>query len=477
MLTRIMKHEWRMLVSDRTLAGLVSVFALIVIYGLHNGTSWTRFLQEIQQAVQEEEIQRLGKLKEAVVSFEQGKADKGVPDPRSAASVGASTGTRSAFLPTTALAVLTVGQSDLYPSYFKVTTRSKDTIINHDEIENPTNLLTGRFDLAFVMIALYPLLILAISYNLLSGERENGTLALLLSQPVALRTYLLGKISLRLIVVLLLAVAFTSVGALMVGISPTNTESLWRFTLWTGMVMAYGLFWFSVAMVVNAFGMRSGANALVSIGVWLAFVVVIPSFVTIAVTTLYPVPSRVELVQAIRAASTEANAKGSRLLAKYYEDHPELVPEGAINLNDFATRSYAAQEEVERQIQPVLARYDEQLIRQQAWVDQWRFVSPAIVAQEALNVLSGTSVARYRHFLNQVDAFHREWQSFFIPKIFQRVRLTSADIEAMPRFTFVEESSGAVIGKAITSLFGLILPACLIGWIAIVRLRRYPLSE
>ena len=46
----------------------------------------------------------------------------------------------------------------------------------------------GRFDLAFVLIYLYPLLILALTYNLLSAEKEQGTLALALSQPVSLRT-------------------------------------------------------------------------------------------------------------------------------------------------------------------------------------------------------------------------------------------------------------------------------------------------
>ena len=70
------------------------------------------------------------------------------------------------------------------------------------EIENPNRLLAGRFDLAFVIVFLYPLLILTLSYNMLSAEQEQGTLALTLSQPVSLRTLVSGKVLLRALVLL-----------------------------------------------------------------------------------------------------------------------------------------------------------------------------------------------------------------------------------------------------------------------------------
>src|SRR4030095_593469 len=107
------------------------------------------------------------------------------------------------------LSALSVGQSDLYPYYFKVSRQSKQTFVTNDEIENPTNLLAGRFDLSFVIIYLLPLLILALSYNLISAEREQGTLAMMMSQPVALRSFVAGKVGLRGIVVLLLAIGFS----------------------------------------------------------------------------------------------------------------------------------------------------------------------------------------------------------------------------------------------------------------------------
>jgi ABC-2 type transport system permease protein len=87
-----------------------------------------------------------------------------------------------------------------------VTYQSKIHFIHNNDIENPSHLLSGHFDLAFVIVYLFPLLIFALSYNLLSAEREIGTLRLLMSQPLALRTLVPGKVLVRAGALLALAV-------------------------------------------------------------------------------------------------------------------------------------------------------------------------------------------------------------------------------------------------------------------------------
>jgi ABC-2 type transport system permease protein len=105
-------------------------------------------------------------------------------------------------LPTAPLGPVALGQSDLFPSQYDVTNQSSVVFMNPSDIESPWHLMSGHFDLAFVIVYLLPLLIFALSYNLLSAERENGTLRLLLSQPLRLRTLLAGKLSVRAAVLL-----------------------------------------------------------------------------------------------------------------------------------------------------------------------------------------------------------------------------------------------------------------------------------
>jgi ABC-2 type transport system permease protein len=477
-LTRIIKHEWKILVADRTLWVVAPLFALLIGYGVYNGSSWMRFQDATLEAAKQEERERFARAKAEVTSIEQGaQPASAFSNPRLPSVAASRTGPRYALAPPAPLAALAVGQSDLYPYYFKVTSQSKQTFTANDEIENPTNLLAGRFDLAFVIIYLYPLLILALSYNLISAEREQGTLAMLMSQPVGLRTFASGKIGLRALVVLALAAEFSLAAFLLSG-AGLSADGVWlRLLLWMAVVGAYGAFWFALALLVNAFGRNSATNAMALAGMWLALALILPALLNIAVTTIYPVPSRVEMIQATRRASAEATAKGSQLLAKYYEDHPELTAGGQADPNDFYTRSIAVQDETERLIQPVIDHFDRQVTGQQSLLDRFRFLSPAVVAQSALNDIAGTGAARYRHFLGLVDAFHQSWRAHFTPRIVQKALLVADDYDRFPAFMFREEPAGAVAGRAMIGLIGLLIPALLIGWLGLRALRRYSVAQ
>jgi ABC-2 type transport system permease protein len=477
MLTRIMKHEWRSLVADRTLWVITPLFALLIGYGVYNGSSWVRFQQMTIERAREEERARFATVKAEVSAIEQGGQPKSAfANPRLPSVAAGRTGPRYALAPPAPLAALSIGQSDLYPYYFKVTSQSKQTFAANDEIENPTNLLAGRFDLAFVIIYLYPLLILALSYNLISAEREQGTLAMMMSQPVSLRTFAAGKVGVRALVVLGLATGFSLSGFLVSGAAAGAEGARLRLLLWIAVVAGYGAFWFALAILVNGFGRNSATNAMVLAGLWLVLALLLPALLNVAVTTIYPVPSRVEMVQATRRASAEATAKGSQLLAKYFEDHPELTAGRQADPNDFYTRSIAVQDETERLIQPVIEHFDRQVAGQQTLVGRFRFLSPAIVAQAALNDIAGTSAARYRHFLSLVDGFHQSWRAHFNPRIVQRALLAAGDYESFPVFTFREEPAGAVASRAILGLIGLLIPALLIGWVGLRALQRYSVT-
>ena len=473
MLLRIMRHEWRTLRADRTIWLLTILFAFIVGYGVFNGVAWVSFQRDaIRQATRDEET-KFTDLRQQLAALGD-TIDKNLSpfaDPRNANAAGLAHGQRYAVMPPTALAPLSVGQSDLLPYYFKISTRSKQAFIGNDEIENPHNLLTGRFDLSFVIVYILPLLILALSYNIISAEREQGTLQMLLSQPVSLRTVVVGKTAVRLALVLALVIGFSLLGVLLGGINPVAEGVAPRLALWVAVVAAYALFWFAAAICVNALSRTSATNAVALASLWLLFVVIIPSVVGVAVTSLHPVPSRVEMINAARDASTAATTDGSRLLAKYYEDHPELA--GGSDPNDFATRRYVVQADVDRRVLPVLARYDEQLMNQQALVNRYRFLSPAVVIQEALNDLSGTGTSRYRHFLILTDDYHQAWQAYFIPQVFQRVRFTAAAYDRAPRFAWSEEAFGDVARRVTIGTSGVIVLALLVGLAGVAALRRY----
>jgi ABC-2 type transport system permease protein len=174
----------------------------------------------------------------------------------------------------------------------------------------------------------------------------------------------------------------------------------------------------------------------------------------------------------MREATSETSAKGSQLLAKYLEDHPDLAGANA-NASDFGVVTLITQEQLDRRLQPVLEQFDNQLDRQQALVDRYRVLSPAVMTQASLLEIAGTSAHRYKHFTAQTDAYHRDWRAYFSPLILAGKRMTPQDIDRTPRFQFAEEPLGDVASRAGTGLWGLAFLNALAGVFTVLVLRRF----
>ncbi len=283
MFARLLHHEWRVLCADATVWVIGVVFAASIGYAMVNGARWSRFEDTALRDAAAEESGRYSQMQTQIVDLQRaGKPVAPFGDPRNPTMFGSRFGPRYATLPPGALAPTAIGQSDLLPSYFKVSTDARETIVAASEIENPHRLLVGRFDLAFVLVFLYPLLILAVSYNLLSAEKEQGTLALALSQPVSIATLAAGKVALRALLLVGIVVGFSALALLAARVGVSAPGALPRVALWLAAVGAYGALWFALAVLVASFGRPSAANATILATLWLLLVVMLPSLFSVS---------------------------------------------------------------------------------------------------------------------------------------------------------------------------------------------------
>jgi len=480
MLTRIIQHEWRNLTADRTAWVVLILFALVIGYAIVKGQSWVRAQQVSLAQMRGDEQKRLTDIRAEITKAETEAARNNEPlkypdwGARHPFYVSNYRGQQYAALPPAPLAALAIGQSDVYPNHFKVSGAMKESFMVAQDLESPFKLFAGHFDLAFVILYFFPLLILALSFNLVAAEKEEGTLAMLLSNPVRLRQVVLGKVALRALVIFLAAVVFSLTGFFLSG----GRATLAHVLLWMIAVLAYGAFWFALSIAVNALGKSAATNAVILAACWLAFVVVIPVVVNLMATTLYPVPSRLEFVTAMRGETQAAEQTGSQLLGKYFQDHPELAKpaDAKANEDDFAMLSLAKDELVGRALQPVVARFNTQLAAQQQFINRFRYVSPAILMQSALNDIAGTGVARYQHFLAQVDGFHQTWQQYFKPRVFEKRALTGNDLNGLPQFVWREEAFSALTRRSLWPGLLLLAVAVVIGALGLRRYQAYPVT-
>ena len=449
-LRTVLRNERRLLAADPALRIALVVFAVLFIYALANGMAWERFQARTVEAAQAGNAERVHGLEQELADIANGgQPASPFRDPRAPNVLGGARGAHTAVLEPGPLAALAVGQSDLLPYYYDVSIYTNESSFQQNgEVENPLNLMVGRFDLAFVTVYLLPLLVLALSFNVLSEEREQGTLALTLSQPVSARDVVGAKLAFRALLVVGLAAGVSLLGILATG----GFGSSGRVLLWCATVTLYALFWFALAAWVNGLQRSSAWNATVLVGAWLVLVVVLPAAINIAAGLLHPLPSRVEMITAQREASNDAVNRRSELLARYLEDHPEMASGVVADEPGLGALAWAATDAVNGRLEEVTAVHDARRAEQLALVRRYRFVSPALLAQEVLIEAAGTGDARFARFQSQVRDFAEQWRQFFVPAILADERMTAAVLPDVPSFRFVDEQPADAARRAAVPL-------------------------
>ena len=476
----IIRHEARILFRDGTLALVCGVLALMVGWGIFVGLAQAslrdRMIAEVtkhEQEAQQTNRQTLQSVlagKEALVPFS---------NPANPAALAGSLSGRHAALPNSPLASLAVGQSDMMPNYYRITYLSKVQFMYNSEIENPWNLLSGHFDLAFVIVFVLPLLIIGLGYNLLSAEREQGTLRMLCSQPLSLFTLIAGKLVVRLLALLAVVIPLPIIILLLLRPETRGMDSLLLMMSWSALVTCYILFWFAVAAVVNVAGLSSSTNALIMVATWTVLVLVLPVTLNLVVNIISPAPSRTELASRTRVVTAESLRQYENLYsADYrYASDPEalMVKDGRIEVPSRMRAFFLAKQRVDEQVEPFLRRFDHQLLQQQKLVDAMGFLSPAILVNEALNSIAGTDSRRFLAFKSQTEGFHNSWRQHFSPRILDNRATTMDDLSSLPRWHWAEVPANETNWR-IWSRIGLMLALVAgLGAIAVARAARGPI--
>ena len=457
------RHEWRVLAANKVARLVIAVFgiALVVASGLGAERTVRERVTTAKFSVSVPHVQQpagmIGDGANQMVRADVAANERGF----------------LALLPPAPLSALAIGQSDVYPNYFKVTARSLDALVSGDQIEHPLAVASGQFDVAFVVLFLYPLLIFAISFDLTATERDQGTLRMVLSQPVTLRDVVAGKMIVRavqlLTPVLLVPIATAAL------LSPIDGDFWIRAALWSIAIAVYGAIWHGIALLVNARGLSAPANALILAGIWLLFAVVGPSCVNLLIAIRYPMPSRVEAAVQARAATQEATVQGSRQLGQFLQDHPTSGNVGRDGMRQFAQLQAQRDRQVAARLQAVESTFNAQLEKQRRLASWLSLVSPTMVAQGVLLDVAGTSTNRFDRFRDLASSFQERWQAYFEPRVLDAATLTPAEYAGAPSFTYLDESFGPVARRIAMPIFAMAVVAAGLIAFGFRRYREYAL--
>ena len=198
-----------------------------------------------------------------------------------------------AFRPPSVMSIFASGVDPFMPD--KITTARSGLFRTTKEsiIDNPSSLLFGKADFIFSVVFIVSLAALIFTFNSFSGEREMGTLRLVIANSVPRSRILLAKVTGNYVALSIPFIISIFVALLALDASPD--VSIISSSVWTSLLVIMGVtFLFMLCMVslglcISAFTRNSMDSIVLAFFVWAMLAICIPKVSPMVADVLYPV--------------------------------------------------------------------------------------------------------------------------------------------------------------------------------------------
>ena len=273
----------------------------------------------------------------------------------------------------------------------------------------------GELTIALILKVLLPLLIIFLTFNTFSKEREEGTLKLIHAQGLSMRQLLMGKVwGTYLMVLLIFLPIFVLAYAFLDQESALHSSGVTaKFFLLTLVYAAYFLIFVFLCVLISAFSKSSGFSLLTLLGLWIAACVIMPKATANLADKLYPAPSQFEFKQTIQEKVRNGidghNPSDARLASLKQEVLNEYgvqtIEELPVNWSGIAMQ---AGEEYTDQVYDSEFAKIENVFQRQNNVSVWAgFVNPYLAVSNLSMALSGTDFEHHMAFARAAENYRR----------------------------------------------------------------------
>jgi len=287
------------------------------------------------------------------------------------------------------------------------------TICQIDGMENRTrlNFLRARLedlDWAFIIGVIVSFAAIILTYDAISGEREDGTLKLMMSNSVSRASIILGKYLggiVSLLIPLVAAIILNLIIVLILGVNFTP-EQWGRIGMISLISLVYTSCFLMLGLFVSSLTRSSTVSLVILLFLWTVLIAIVPSSGRIAAGKLQPVtPGRII----------------SKNLGDTWSQVGDTYPKGTFNWNGW-NRSRPVPDQVLRRgkctwdIREVQDRirddHRNEMLRQLRFAQNLVRVSPMMTYTFLCEAIAGTGSSRFESFMGQVKRFRDEWREW-----------------------------------------------------------------
>ncbi len=374
------------------------------------------------------------------------------------------------------LAILARGLEGSLPT--QVSSRSRFVTRSSDD-RLGRNVLYDVFqtpDFAYVVNIVLSLLALLFVFDSICGEKERGTLKVVLSNSVPRDTVLLAKWVggyLSIVAPFLVATLGGFVYLSLSGALQLRADDVVRFGMITMISLLYVAVFFSLGLFISTATHRGSTALLLSLLVWIVWILVVPNLAPITARLVAPVPSRQVIDAEQQAIDREAELlQDSIRKRKVYGDQQE---------------SERIQQDAERKRRKLDQFYNDRMTRQVSFSQGLARLSPSASYLFAVTRLAGTGPVLFDRFRDANDRFQEaqeDWRNDLYRSGVVEFSRTGPrvndedwfDPESIPRFQIYAESTRQAVDAAMFDILLLIVFAVLFFMLSFAFFLRYDVT-
>lgn len=322
------------------------------------------------------------------------------------------------------IAALSIGLRDLSPSIQGVTIRNLEEQKNNSDFFNPANAAVGNFDFSFVLVFLFPLVIIAFCYNIISEDQEKGTWKLLSVQSQNLRKLIDAKLLIRLSAVSLVYFLLLIVAIIYIKI-PVDSA----FIIFALAGLLYLIFWFVLCRWIISFQKSSSWNALALVIFWMSMNFIIPMTGNMMIQKIYPakegLQAQIEQREGYHNKWDEAKVPTMQKFHKIYPQFSKYTVEE--NSGYSYTWYYAMQHLGDVESAKSSKQYQAKMQSRNDVAICLGYLLPNIQTQLVQSQIAKTGMENQLNYAKGLKNFHEKQRLYFYPYIFENANANIVD--------------------------------------------------
>jgi len=232
-----------------------------------------------------------------------------------------------------------VAQPSQPPLPFYSVVRGVSSDVNMEEFDDdPLPAMFPLLDLVFIVGILLSLAALIFSYDAVCGEKEDGTLKLMMSNSLARSKIILSKTIGSTLTLLIPFILSLFLGLFVILL---NSRVAWTGTNWATLAfillgaIIYAFLFLILGVFISARHHSSSASIMTSLFVWVLLILVVPNLSPYLASLISPAPSRIKTErERARLTDVERDDLGRKLMAERLRELVKKYPVLAENLSD-----------------------------------------------------------------------------------------------------------------------------------------------